>query len=58
MLVINREVYKGIRKRKREYAPHEVSKEEAKEYQEKKLKPINYGKNYDRNESWNNEDKS
>ena len=35
MLVASREVYKVNRKRKREYAPYEVSKEETKEYQKK-----------------------
>ena len=42
MLVASREVYKVNRKRKREYAPYEVSKEEVKEYQKKRSKPMNY----------------
>ena len=33
MLVANIEIYKVNRKRKREYTPYEVSKEEVKEYQ-------------------------
>ena len=41
MLVASREIYKVNRKRKREYAPYEVSKEETKEYQNKRSKPMN-----------------
>ena len=51
MLVTSREVYKVNRKRKREYAPYEVSKEETKEYQKKRSKPMNYESTYNREES-------
>ena len=47
ILVANREVYKLNRKRKREDVPYEVSKEETKEYQKKRSKPINYESSYD-----------
>ena len=36
MLGASREIYKVNRKRKREYVPYEVSKEETKEYQKKR----------------------
>ena len=52
MLVTSRKVYKVNRKRKREYAPYEVSKEEVKEYQKKRSKPMNY----EREENWNEDD--
>ena len=48
MLVTSREVYKVNRKRKREYAPYEVSKEEVKEYQKKRSKPMNYDRHNER----------
>ena len=57
MLVTSSEVYKVNRKRKREYAPYEVSKEEVKEYQKKRSKPMNYDSNYNREESWDKNDK-
>ena len=56
MLVTSREVYKVNRKRKREYAPYEVSKEEVKEYQKKRSKPMNYDKHNVREENWNEDD--
>ena len=56
MLVKNREVYKVNRKRKREYAPYEVSKEELKEYQKKRSKLINYDRHNEREENWNEDD--
>ena len=56
MLVTSREVYKVNRKRKREYAPYEVSKEETKEYQKKRSKPMNYESTYNREESWDKND--
>ena len=42
MLVSSREVYKVNRKRKREYRPYEVSKEEMKIYKKKRSKPMNF----------------
>ena len=56
MLVTSWEVYKVNRKRKREYAPYEVSKEETKEYQKKRSKPMNYESTYNREESWDKND--
>ena len=56
MLVTSREVYKVNRKRKREYAPYEVSKEETKEYQKKRSKPMNYESTYNREECWDRND--
>ena len=56
MLVTSREVYKVNRKRKREYAPYEVSKEEVKEYQKKRSKPMNYDRHNEREENWNEDD--
>ena len=56
MLVTSREVYKVNRKRKREYAPYEVSKEETKEYQKKRSKSMNYESTYNREESWDKND--
>ena len=56
MLVASREVYKVNRKRKREYAPYEVSKEEVKEYQKKRSKPMNYDRHNEREENWNKDD--
>ena len=47
MLVVSREIYKVNRKRKREYTPFEISKEEVKEYQKKRSKPMNDEKSYD-----------
>ena len=41
MLSSSREVYKVNIKRKREYKTHEVSKEEMKNYKQKRLKPMN-----------------
>ena len=40
MLVSSREIYKVNRKRKREYKPYEVSKEEIKNYKQKRSKPM------------------
>ena len=56
MLVASREIYKVNRKRKREYAPYEVSKKETKEYQKKRSKPMNYDSNYNREENWDKND--
>ena len=56
MLVAGREIYKVNRKRKREYAPYEVSKEEVKEYQKKRPKPMNYENSYNREEIWKKND--
>ena len=56
MLVASREIYKVNRKRKREYAPYEVSKEETKEYQKKRSKPMNYDSSYNREENWDKND--
>ena len=56
MLVTSREVYKVNRKRKREYVPYEVSKEEVKEYQKKRSKPMNYDRHNEREENWNEDD--
>ena len=44
MLVSSREVYKVNRKRKREFKPYELSKEEMKNYKEKRSKPMNFNK--------------
>ena len=46
MFVVSKEIYKINRRRKREYTPNEVSKEVVKEYQKKKLKPMNYERRY------------
>ena len=54
MLVASREVYKV--NRKTEYAPYEVSKEEVKEYQKKRSKPMNYDRHNERKENWNKDD--
>ena len=56
MLVASREIYKVNRKRKREYTPYEVSKEEVKEYQKKRSKPMNYDSSYNREENWDKND--
>ena len=56
MLVTSREVYKVNRKTKREYVPYEVSKEEVKEYQKKRSKPMNYDRHNEREENWNKDD--
>ena len=53
MLVTSREVYKVNRKRKREYILYVVSKEEVKEYQKKRSKPMNYDRHNEREENWN-----
>ena len=42
MLVSSREVHKVNRKRKREYKPYEVSKEEMKYNKQKRSKPMNF----------------
>ena len=55
MLVASREVYKVNRKRKRKYAPYEVSEKEVKEYQ-KRSKPINYDRYNEREENLNEDD--
>ena len=41
MLVSSREIYKVNRSRKREYKPYELSKEEMKNYKQKRSKPMN-----------------
>ena len=56
MLVASREIYKVNRKRKREYTPYEVSKEETKEYKKKRWKPMNYDSNCNREEIWDKND--
>ena len=56
MLVASREVYKVNRKRKREYTPYEVSKEEEKEYQKKRSKPMDYERRYDNDGKWEEND--
>ena len=56
MLVASREIYKVNRKRKREYAPYEVSKEETKEYQKKWSKPMDYERSYDKDGRWKEND--
>ena len=48
MLVARRKIYKFNRKRKREYTPYEVSKENEKEYQNKRSKPMDYERSYDK----------
>ena len=48
MLITSREVYKVNRNRKREYASYEMSKEEVKEYQNKRSKPMNYDRHNER----------
>ena len=50
MLVASRVIYKVNRKRKRDYTPYEVSKEEVKEYQKKRSKPMDYERSYDKDE--------
>ena len=55
MLVTSREVYKVNRKRKREYTPYEVSKE-VKEYQKKRSKPMDYERQYDNEDKWEEND--
>ena len=52
MLLASRKIYKVNRKRKREYTPYEVSKEEVKEFQKKRSKPMNYERRYDNNGRW------
>ena len=42
MLVIDKEIYKINRKRKREYSAYEPTIKESKKYKSKKLKPVNY----------------
>ena len=42
MHVTDKEIYKINRKRKREYSAYEPTLEESKEYQIKRLKPLNY----------------
>ena len=54
MLVISREVYKAIKKR--EYTPYEISKEEVKEYQKKRSKPMNIERSYDNDGKWEEND--
>ena len=56
MLVASREIYKVNRKRKREYTPYEVSKEEVKEYQKKRSKPMDYERSYDKDRRWEEND--
>ena len=56
MLVSSREIYKVNRKRKREYIPYEVSKEEVKEYQKKRSKPMNDERRYDNDGRWKDND--
>ena len=56
MFVASREVYKVNSKRKREYAPYKVSKEEVKECQKKGSKSINYDRHNEREENWNEDD--
>ena len=46
MLVASIDIYKVNRKRKREYAPYEVSKEKVKEHQKKRSKPMNDESSY------------
>ena len=48
MLVASREIYKVNRKRKREYTPYDVSKEEVKEYQKRRSKTMDYEGSYDK----------
>ena len=48
MLVASREISKINRKQKREYTPCEASKNEVKEYQNKRSKPIDYERTYDK----------
>ena len=56
MLVTSREVYKVNRKRKREYTPYEVNKEEVKEYQKKRSKPMDYDRQDDNEDKWEEND--
>ena len=56
MLVASREIYKVNRKRKREYTPYEVSKEEVKEYQKKRSKPMDYERSYNKDGRWEEND--
>ena len=56
MIVGSREIYKVNRKRKREYTPYEVSKEEVKEYQKKRSKPMDYERRYDNDGKWEEND--
>ena len=56
MLVASREIYKVNRKRNREYTPYEVSKEEVKEYQKKRSKPMDYERSYDKDGRWKEND--
>ena len=56
MLVASREIYKVNRKRKREYTQYEGSKEEIKEYQKKRSKPMNYERSYDNEGNWEEND--
>ena len=56
MLVTSREVYKVNRKRKREYTPYEVSKEEVKEYQKKRSKPMDTERSNDNDGKWEEND--
>ena len=52
MLVSSREIYKVNRKRKREYKPYELSKEEMKNYKQKRSKPMNFNEdNEERNKA-------
>ena len=52
MLVASREIYKVNRKRKREYTPYDVSKEEVKEYQKRRSKTMDYEGSYDKDGKW------
>ena len=56
MLVTSREIYKVNRKRKRESTPYEVSKEEVKEYQKKRSKPMNDERRYNNDVRWEEND--
>ena len=56
MLVASREIYNVNRMRKREYTPYEVSKEEVKEYQKKRSKPMDYKRSYDKDGRWEEND--
>ena len=53
MLVMDKEIYKINRKRKREYSAYEPTIEESKEYKSKRLKPINYDSVNENRKIWN-----
>ena len=55
MIVVSRVVYKVNRKIK-EYYLYESRNEGTIEYQKKRLKKINYGNHYDKEENWNKND--